>query len=148
MSQSMSPRTLTVGRDFHRNRPFCAELTISARRLETQASHSPGELSVKKLLASCLLALLPFALIAQTPNKNSAAPKITYIIAGRLFDATSDSVRQNVGITIEGDRRFIGHKTKPVPLSAPGAERETAGAACAPAGEVIGCAVNAPTPSR
>src|SRR5580698_313276 len=105
MLQSKIPnRILTVGRDFHRNRAFCAELTISARRLETQASHSPGELSVKKLLASCLLALLPFALIAQTPNKNSAAPKITYIIAGRLFDATRDSVRQNIGITIEGDR--------------------------------------------
>ena len=63
---------------------------------------------MKKLAASCLFALLPLTLIAQTPNKNSTAPtqppKITYIIAGRLFDATNDSVRQNVGITIEGDR--------------------------------------------
>ena len=33
-----------------------------------------------------------------------AAPKTTYILAGRLFDATSDTVRQNVVITVEGDR--------------------------------------------
>jgi imidazolonepropionase-like amidohydrolase len=33
-----------------------------------------------------------------------AAPKTTYILAGRLFDATSDTVRQNVVITVEGER--------------------------------------------
>ena len=33
-----------------------------------------------------------------------AAPKTIYILAGRLFDATSDTVRQNVVITVEGER--------------------------------------------
>jgi imidazolonepropionase-like amidohydrolase len=31
-------------------------------------------------------------------------PSTTYILAGRLFDATSDKIRENVLITIEGDR--------------------------------------------
>ena len=66
---------------------------------------------MKKLAGLWLVALLlPIVVIAQTFNQNPAAnkgapsPKITYIIAGRLFDATNDSVRQNVLITIEGDR--------------------------------------------
>lgn len=46
--------------------------------------------------------------LAQTPNGNAAASqtpaKVTYIVAGRLFDATSDSLRQNVVITVEGER--------------------------------------------
>jgi len=33
-----------------------------------------------------------------------APPKITYILAGRLFDSTSDSIRQTMVITIEGER--------------------------------------------
>ena len=44
--------------------------------------------------------------LAQTSNQaaEKTAPKITYIIAGRLFDATSDTVRKNAVITIEGER--------------------------------------------
>lgn len=46
--------------------------------------------------------------LAQTPNGKAAASqtpaKVTYIVAGRLFDATSDSVRENVVITVEGER--------------------------------------------
>ncbi len=43
---------------------------------------------------------------AQTPGAGSAkaAPKTTYILAGRLFDATSDTVRQNVVIVVEDER--------------------------------------------
>ena len=49
------------------------------------------------------LALLLTSLsFAQTPTP--APAKTTYILAGRLFDATSDTVRQNMLITIEGDR--------------------------------------------
>ncbi|MCU1287212.1 MAG: Pro-Hyp dipeptidase [Acidobacteriales bacterium] len=40
------------------------------------------------------------AVFAQTPS----APKITYIKAGRLFDATSDSLKSNMVIVISGDR--------------------------------------------
>lgn len=34
----------------------------------------------------------------------SAPPKLTYILAGRLFDGTRDSVPENVVILVEGDR--------------------------------------------
>lgn len=33
-----------------------------------------------------------------------AHPKITYILAGRLFDSTSDTIRQTMVITVEGER--------------------------------------------
>ena len=35
---------------------------------------------------------------------DKAAPKVSYILAGRLFDATSDSVRENVVIMVEDER--------------------------------------------
>ncbi len=44
------------------------------------------------------ITLFSLALCAQT------APKTTYIRAGRLFDATGDSVRNNVLIVVEGER--------------------------------------------
>jgi imidazolonepropionase-like amidohydrolase len=64
---------------------------------------------LKKLSASWLLiVLLQGVVLAQTAGGSSTAekpaPKITFILAGRLFDATSDSVRQNVVITVEGER--------------------------------------------
>jgi len=72
---------------------------------------------MKKLAGFCVLFfLLQSIAIAQTGAGNSAtekaaaqpapppAPKITYLLAGRLFDATSDTVRQNMVITIEGER--------------------------------------------
>jgi imidazolonepropionase-like amidohydrolase len=47
-------------------------------------------------LASC---------IAQQPTPQATpAPKTTYIRAGRLFDGTSDTVRENVTIVVVGDR--------------------------------------------
>jgi imidazolonepropionase-like amidohydrolase len=53
---------------------------------------------MKKLSALIFALILHGLVLAQT------SPKTTYILAGRLFDATSDTVRQNVLITIEGDR--------------------------------------------
>jgi imidazolonepropionase-like amidohydrolase len=46
-------------------------------------------------LASCL---------AQQLQPSPAPPKTTYIRAGRLFDGTADSVRENVVIVVVGDR--------------------------------------------
>lgn len=59
-----------------------------------------------------LLALLSSLAMAQTANpaENKApaeakpAPKITYVKAGRLFDGTGDTYRENVVIVVEGDR--------------------------------------------
>jgi len=41
---------------------------------------------------------------ASVETTSKVAPKTTYILAGRLFDATSDTVRQNMVITVEGER--------------------------------------------
>jgi imidazolonepropionase-like amidohydrolase len=46
-------------------------------------------------LASCL---------AQQPQPSPTPPKTTYIRAGRLFDGTADSIRENVVIVVVGDR--------------------------------------------
>jgi imidazolonepropionase-like amidohydrolase len=64
---------------------------------------------MKKLAGLCMIAFVLHGVVfAQTASANSgaekSAPKITYILAGRLFDATSDTVRQNMMITIEGER--------------------------------------------
>src|SRR6266704_5747490 len=53
------------------------------------------KLFVFLLAASCLFAQQP---------KAKTAPKITYIRAGHLFDATSETLRDNVVIIVEGDR--------------------------------------------
>lgn len=54
---------------------------------------------IKKALAFlfCLVASLATA-------QTAAAPKITYILAGRLFDAASENVRESQVIVIEGER--------------------------------------------
>lgn len=44
-----------------------------------------------------------FAQPSQQPS-SQAAPKVTYIRAGRLFDGTGDKVRENVVIVVQGDR--------------------------------------------
>lgn len=54
---------------------------------------------MKKLPALFAVVLLQCVAFGQTSN-----PKTTYILAGRLFDATSEKVRENAVITIEGDR--------------------------------------------
>jgi imidazolonepropionase-like amidohydrolase len=54
---------------------------------------------MKKLPALFAVVLLQCVALGQT-----STPKTTYILAGRLFDATSEKVRENAMITIEGDR--------------------------------------------
>jgi imidazolonepropionase-like amidohydrolase len=66
-----------------------------------------GEAFMMRWARFVIAALLVHGFVlAQTSNQaaEKTAPKITYIIAGRLFDATSDTVRKNVVITIEGER--------------------------------------------
>ena len=50
---------------------------------------------------SALALLLHLVVLAQTPQP---APKTTYILAGRLFDAASETVHANMVITVEGER--------------------------------------------
>ena len=54
-------------------------------------------------LISALLVLISSG-FAQTSGSEKSAPQTSYILAGRLFDATSDAVRQNVVIIVEGER--------------------------------------------
>jgi len=59
---------------------------------------------MKKLAGLLVILFLSCASLAQTNT--------TYILAGRLFDSTSDKVRENVLITIEGDRiKSVAAKT-------------------------------------
>src|SRR5262245_38268086 len=60
-----------------------------------------------KRLALAVVCLLTSTLLAQAPKKPAPAPappKITYVKAGRLFDAKSDNYKTNMVIVIEGDR--------------------------------------------
>ena len=56
--------------------------------------------------AAVVLAVLVTSCFAQQQQTKSTrpAPKITYILAGRLFDATGDNVRETMVIEIEGER--------------------------------------------
>jgi len=57
------------------------------------------------LIKRCLVVLVSLVCLsaAQQPQK-TAPPKVVYIHAGHLFDATSDNVRDNVVILVVGDR--------------------------------------------
>src|SRR5215467_13342519 len=60
---------------------------------------------MKTLAGLCVALILSIVAFAQNTAQNPPTPpKTTYILAGRLFDATSDKVRENVLVTIEGDR--------------------------------------------
>jgi len=61
---------------------------------------------LKKLAGFCLIALFlhPLVFTQTSARATPPAPKTTYILAGRLFDATSDTVRENIVITVEGER--------------------------------------------
>ena len=48
--------------------------------------------------------MISSAAFGQNATTPAAPPKASYILAGRLFDATSDTVRENVVIAIEDDR--------------------------------------------
>jgi imidazolonepropionase-like amidohydrolase len=56
---------------------------------------------MKRLFAVLILVA---AGIAQQPQKAEPTPKTTYIRAGRLFDGTTDTVRENVVIVVTGER--------------------------------------------
>jgi imidazolonepropionase-like amidohydrolase len=65
---------------------------------------------LKKLLLILCLGLVSISGRSQVTD---VPPKITYIKAGRLFDATSDSVRTNVVIVVEGEKiKSIAADTK------------------------------------
>jgi imidazolonepropionase-like amidohydrolase len=60
---------------------------------------------MKTFAGLCVALILNVVAFAQNVTQNPPTPpKTTYILAGRLFDATDDKVRENVLITIEGDR--------------------------------------------
>ena len=49
------------------------------------------------------LCSIAFGQAPANPDDKSA-PKVSYILAGRLFDATGDSVRENMVIVVENER--------------------------------------------
>src|SRR5215470_13017578 len=55
------------------------------------------------LLCALVFMFATVPALAQQQTQN-AAPKMVYIRAGRLFDATSDSVRENMVIVVAGER--------------------------------------------
>ena len=68
-----------------------------------------------KYIAVLLVALCVVSCLAQQPAKPqelahpqsslaTPAPKVSYILAGRLFDAASDQVRETMVIVVEGER--------------------------------------------
>src|ERR1700758_3879822 len=59
-------------------------------------------MKLKQSFALIILVIASLTLMAQTVSKPAVKP--VYVRAGRLFDATSDNVRENVIITILGDR--------------------------------------------
>lgn len=62
---------------------------------------------MKKLAGLFLVIAFQTIAIAQTVGVDPAPAtplKITYVLAGRLFDSTSDSVKQTMVITVEGER--------------------------------------------
>ena len=69
---------------------------------------------VSFVLLSVLLSVLSSLALAQSSAPvEKAAPKITYILAGRLFDSTSDNIRENMVIMVEGDRiKSVGSPTE------------------------------------
>ncbi|PYP92890.1 MAG: Xaa-Pro dipeptidase [Candidatus Angelobacter sp. Gp1-AA117] len=60
----------------------------------------------RRLLLVCALLASVFTFAQQPPAPAAAkpAPRITYIRAGRLFDGTSDSTRENVVIVVQDER--------------------------------------------
>jgi hypothetical protein len=64
-------------------------------------------ISRKKLFPALVWLMLPtiaFGQASASPAADKPAPKVSYILAGRLFDATSDNVRENMIIVIEDER--------------------------------------------
>ena len=51
-----------------------------------------------------VVAILVSACLAQPPKASDQAPKLTYLLAGRLFDATTDNIRETMVVVVEGER--------------------------------------------
>ena len=58
--------------------------------------------AVRTAFAVCALTVL--SSFAHSQTKDGAMPQVTYVKAGHLFDATSDSLRDNMVLVIEGER--------------------------------------------
>ncbi len=60
---------------------------------------------VRPALASLLIAFAPFALAAAAePETKAPPPPTVYVKAGHLFDATTDDLRNNMILVVDGDR--------------------------------------------
>jgi imidazolonepropionase-like amidohydrolase len=55
-------------------------------------------------LVCLMLSSIAFGQASAIPAADKPVPKISYILAGRLFDATGDNVRENVVIVVEDER--------------------------------------------
>jgi imidazolonepropionase-like amidohydrolase len=75
---------------------------------------------MKKFSACLLFILISIIACAQTPSAPPAPkPQLTYIKAGRLFDATGDSVKSNQVIVIQADRiKQVGGSEIAIPADA------------------------------
>ena len=73
-------------------------------------------ISSRKLFTVLVWLMLPSIAFAQASTgpgaSDKAAPKVSYILAGRLFDGTGDNVRENVVIVVE-DEKFLLEPIKP-----------------------------------
>jgi imidazolonepropionase-like amidohydrolase len=67
-------------------------------------NHAISRKRLSLLLFSLTLSSSAFGQASATPAVDKPAPKVSYILAGRVFDATGDNVRENVIIVIEDDR--------------------------------------------
>ena len=56
------------------------------------------------LFVLLMFSSIAFGQAAAPPAGEKTAPKVSYILAGRLFDATHDTVRENVVIVVEDER--------------------------------------------
>jgi imidazolonepropionase-like amidohydrolase len=66
-------------------------------------NHVISRKKVFPLLVLLMLSCIAFGQAA-TQAADKTAPAVSYILAGRLFDATGDNVRENVVIVVEGER--------------------------------------------
>lgn len=59
----------------------------------------------RRFAPAALIAFASAGLVAQSPQRSDAPPTTTvYVKAGHLFDATSDNLRDNVVLVVEGER--------------------------------------------
>jgi imidazolonepropionase-like amidohydrolase len=64
-------------------------------------------IAVTKISLILCLLIVGYGAFAQSSPATTAekpAPKVTYLLVGRLFDATGDGVRENVVVMVEGER--------------------------------------------